>query len=70
MALEARERSGVPAADGAIHDGLLDHRGRIQDAQRVGDRRPRATDALGDTLLGQAEHVDEVPVSRALPRWR
>ena len=57
--VDRRERSRVAFADAAVHDGLLDRRRRVQEPQRVGNRRPRAADAAGHLFLRQPELVDQ-----------
>ena len=58
---EAHERPGVPFAQPAVGDRGLDPLVELQEAERVGDRRPGSTDLPGDVLLGQPELLVELP---------
>ena len=53
------QRAGVALADRACCSAIWTLC-RVEQAQRIGDRRPRATDSLADLLVGEPELVDQL----------
>ena len=45
--------------DAPLGDAVLDRRGEVEQAKRVGDGRAGPPDARGDLLVGEPEFVDQ-----------
>ncbi len=59
---EAQHRPTVALADPPGADGVLNRRLEIEEPQRVGNRRPCLTDAIGDCFVRHAEQFAELLV--------
>src|SRR6185436_5140022 len=59
---ETAECPPVALRQATVGDGGLDAGSEIEQAERVGDRRPGTTDARGEVVLAESELVDQLAV--------
>ena len=63
---QTADRTRVAARQRSVDDVLLDRFVKVEQAERVRDRRSSPTDSRGDVLLGQPELVDQLPEGERL----